>query len=279
VPTIAPVRPSPIAGRWYEGDPKKLADKIDRLLAGASLPKLEGGLVGVIAPHAGHIYSGETAGYAFSAVKGRHFSLVAIFSPLHNYHSAPVLTTAHGAYQTPLGEIPVAGEILERVDSKLREEGIELSRIAYDQEHSLEIELPFLQRALQGDFKLLPFMVRSNEPKILKTLADAVSDAIGNENCLLVGSTDLSHFHSEEHAQELDEVTLAQIGDLSPEGVLKAELTGRGAACGAGAVAAVMWAAKRMGATHVIVLHHSTSGKTTGDFDSVVGYGAAVILK
>jgi AmmeMemoRadiSam system protein B len=277
--TTTSVRPSPIAGRWYEGDPKKLAENIDRFLTGASLPKLEGELVGVIAPHAGHIYSGETAGYAFATVKEKHFSLVAIFSPLHNYHFAPVLTTAHDAYQTPLGEIAVAGEILDKVETKLRAEGIELSRIAFDQEHSLEIELPFLQRALQGDFKLLPFMVRSNEPKILKSLAVAVSDAVGNESCLLVGSTDLSHFHSEEHAQELDEVTLAQIGDFSPEGVLMAERTGKGAACGAGAVAAVMWAAKRRGATHAIVLHHSTSGKTTRDFDSVVGYGAAAILR
>jgi MEMO1 family protein len=276
---ISDVRPSPIAGRWYEGDPKRLAAKIDTFISNAKLPLLEGDVVGVIAPHAGHIYSGETAGYAFAAVKGRSFPLVAIFSPLHNFHPSPLLTTAHSAYRTPLGDMKVDVEVLARLDKGLAEHGISLSRIAYDQEHSLEIELPFLQRALAGEFQLLPVMVRSEDPDFLRTLGECAADALEGRIVLLVASTDLSHFHAEEHADVLDEEMLGQIGDFSPDGVLFAERSGSGSACGSGAVAAVMWAAKKMGASNVLVLHHSTSGKTTGDHDSVVGYGAAVILK
>ena len=276
---ISDIRPSPIAGRWYEGNPERLAAEIDRTIGGAKLTRAEGEVVGLIAPHAGHVYSGETAGYAFAMVKGLHVSRVAVLSPLHSYHFADVLTSAHKAYRTPLGDIEVDSETLERMEQALHPQGIEISRIAHDQEHSLEIELPFLQRALEGGFKLIPLMVRSYDPGILKPLGEALADALQGERCLLVGSTDLSHFHSEEHAEELDEVTLAQIGDFSPEGVLAAERSGSGSACGAGAVAAVMWAARRLGATRVLVLHHSTSGKVTGDHDSVVGYGAAVILK
>lgn len=276
---ISDIRPSPIAGRWYEGDPKKLAAEIDRYLSGAKLPRLDGKVVGVIAPHAGHVFSGQTAGYAFAAVKGKSFHVVAVLSPLHNFHFAPLLTTAHSAYQTPLGEVPVDKELVSLLEEKLETREIPLSRIAYDQEHSLEIELPFLQRALEGKFKLLPLMVRSNDPGFLQTLGEALAETLSDKNVLLVASTDLSHFHPEARADELDDVMLHRIESFSPEDVLQAEQSGAGSACGVGAVAAVLWAAQKMGATQVKVLHHSTSGKVSGDHDSVVGYGAAAILK
>jgi len=279
MPEISTARPSPIAGRWYEGDPVRLAEEIDRYLAGAKLPVLDGEVVGVIAPHAGHIYSGETAGYAFSAVKGKSLPLVAVLSPLHSYHFTSFLTTAHSAYRTPLGDIEVDEEMVGALEGGLHAKGIELTHLAYDQEHSLEIELPFLQRALDGDFKLLPLMVRSNDPAELETLAGVLADLLAGRPCLLVASTDLSHFHSEARADQMDAEILREVEAFSPEGVLQAERSGKGSACGAGAVAAVLWVCKKLGATRVQVLHHSTSGKTTGDHDSVVGYGAAAILK
>lgn len=277
--TISNIRPSPIAGQWYDGDPQRLAEGTDAYLSKAKLPELSGEVLGVIAPHAGHIYSGETAGYAFAAVKGKNYPTVAIFSPLHNFHPAPILTTAHRAYHTPLGDMEVDENMLTSLEEKLQPQGVSLGRIANDQEHSLEIELPFLQRALVGEFKLLPLMVRSNNPELLCNLGEAVAEILKGKVCLLVASTDLSHFHSEEKAAEMDGEMMRQISSFSPDGVLQAEKTGKGSACGAGAVAAVLWAAKNLGAVSVIPLHHSTSGKTTGDYDSVVGYGAAVILK
>ncbi len=279
MPSINSVRPSPIAGRWYEGDPTRLAVEIDQYLAGAKLPALVGEVVGVVAPHAGHIYSGETAGYAFSAVKGKSYPLVAILSPLHSYHFTSFLTTAHSAYRTPLGDIYVDEEMVGDLEERLHGKGTVLTHIAYDQEHSLEIELPFLQRALVGDFKLLPLMIRSNDPAELETLASDLAGLLSGRPCLLVASTDLSHFHSEARAGELDSEMLREVEAFSPEGVLQAERFGKGSACGAGAVAAMLWVCKKLGATRVQVLHHSTSGKTTGDHDSVVGYGAAAILK
>jgi hypothetical protein len=277
--TISTVRPSPIAGRWYEGDPTRLAEEIDRYLAGAKLPILDGEVVGVIAPHAGHVYSGETAGYAFAAVKGKSYPLIAILSPLHSYHFTSFLTTAHSVYRTPLGDINVDEKMVGELEERLLANGTALTHIAYDQEHSLEIELPFLQRALTGDFNLLPLMIRSNDPAELETLGGALAGLLAGKSCLLVASTDLSHFHPEARADELDAEMLREVEAFSPEGVLQAERSGKGSACGAGAVAAVLWVCKKLGASRVQVLHHSTSGKTTGDHDSVVGYGAAVILK
>src|SRR5512136_1284368 len=169
--TIAPVRPSAIAGSWYEGNPKALARAVDQYLEQAELPELPGEVVAVIAPHAGHIYSGPVAGYAFAAVRGEKPDLVAVLSPMHQAYYEPLLTTAHAAYSTPLGQIPVDSEVVALLDTSLQESlGYGLTRVAYDQEHSIEIELPFLQRALGGDFKLLPVMVRAHSSRICRQL-------------------------------------------------------------------------------------------------------------
>lgn len=278
--SVAEIRPSPIAGTWYSSNPKRLSQQVDTYLDEAQLPPLAGEVVAVIAPHAGHRYSGRTAGYAFAAVRGLAPELVAVLSPYHDYAREPLLTTAHRAYATPLGNIPVAQELLKTLDERLRQQGkAGLVALANDYEHSLEIELPFLQRALAGEFRLLPLMLRTHEAALLQTLASILADLLKPRRALLVASTDLSHFYPLQIAERLDRHMLQQFADFSPEGVLRAEAEGTGFACGAPAVAAVLWAAKELGADRVQVLHHSTSADETGDDTQVVGYGAAVVLK
>jgi AmmeMemoRadiSam system protein B len=278
--TIAPVRPSPLAGTWYEGNPKALARAVDQYLDQAKLPELPGEVVAVIAPHAGHIYSGPVAGYAFATIRGRTPDLVAVLSPMHQAYYEPLLTTAHAAYSTPLGQIPVDDEAVTLLDAHLKEIlGYGLTRVAYDQEHSLEIELPFLQRALEGDFKLLPVMVRTQSPKISQQLGAVLVEVLRGRNALLVASTDLSHFYTQKQAVSYDTEMLRRIESFSPEDVFCAEEEAKGFACGLGALTAVLWAAKGLGADTVKVLHHATSGDVTGDYSSVVGYGAAVVMR
>jgi MEMO1 family protein len=278
--TIAPVRPSPIAGAWYEGDPKALAHMVDQYLDRAELPELPGQVIAVVAPHAGHIYSGPVAGYAFATVRGGTYDLVAVLSPMHQAYYEPLLTTAHAAYATPLGEVPVEKETIEQLDAYLQAAlGLGLKPVAYDREHSLEIELPFLQRALSSDFKLLPVMVRSQSANISKALGLALAKTIRGRNALVVASTDLSHFYDQKEAVAFDQEMLRRIESFSPEDVFSAEADEKGFACGLGALTAAMWAARALGADTVRVLRHATSGDVTGDYASVVGYGAAVILK
>ena len=281
---IPELRPSPIAGRWYEGDPQALTRQVDAFLSHARLPELKGEVVALIAPHAGHIYSGRTAGYAFRAVMGRSYNRVVVISPLHRgIYSDPLLTTAHQAYQTPLGALPVDRPALDALEAALQQQsGLGLKAVSFDEEHSVEIELPFLQRALAGEFKLLPVMIHSQDPKVSAALGRALAQVIHDQpdkSTLLVASTDLSHFFPEEEANRLDREMLRQIAAFSPEGVYEAEFSGKGSACGVAAVAAVLAAAKLLGGTRVEVLHHSTSGDVTGDHLQVVGYGAAVVLK
>jgi MEMO1 family protein len=274
------IRPSPIAGRWYESDPARLSQQVDNFLKNAEIPPIPGEVIGLVAPHAGHRYSGRTAGYAFKTIQNKSFDLVVIISPFHDLYPGSLITTSHMAYATPLGEIPVDTRAIASLDSEVHTMiGSRFKFVTNDMEHSLEIELPFLQRSLVGEFSLLPVMVRSRDAREMRGLGEALAVIAKKQKTLLVASSDLSHFFPEAEANYLDAYLENQVEALSPEGVLEADITGKGYACGAGAISAVLWAALALGANKGILLHHSTSAEETGDHSSVVGYGAAVIVK
>jgi len=273
------IRPSPIAGHWYTADPLRLRKQVSGYLDGARLPDLPGSVVAIIAPHAGYRYSGRTAGYAFAAVRGAAPELVAILSPMHQPYPGNVLTTAHRAYATPLGAVWVDEEARDQLESELAAEDLDLTRVANDSEHSLEIELPFLQVALAGDFRILPVMVRSQSPLAAQRVGQALARVLKGRAALIVASSDLSHFYPEPKACELDAEMLRRIQGFAPEDLFEAERSGKGYACGLAAVAAALWAARDLGADSIEILHHSTSADETGDRSSVVGYGAAAVLK
>src|SRR5450759_215589 len=276
----ADVRPSPIAGTWYEGEAPLLEASVDANLRDASIPLLTGKVVGLVVPHAGHRYSGGVAGYAYKTVQGLTFDLVAVVSPMHQYYPQPLLTSAHRSYSTPLGLVEIDQDAMRVLDAALKLSlGFGFSVVSQDREHSLEIQLPFLQRALDGPFKLLPVMVRDQSSRVARALGNALCAVLDGRSALLVASTDLSHFYSQREAQQLDGAILDQVAAFSPEGIYAVEAGGKGYACGLGALAAVLWGAKDLGADRVQVLKHDTSGSATGDDTSVVGYGAAGFLK
>ena len=274
--TFLDARPSPIAGTWYPKNPEALANSIDEYLRDAKLPPIQGQVIGVIAPHAGHRYSGSVAAHAFATLRGLTPDIVVILSPFHNFDPHPLLTTKHQAYNTPLGNIEVDSSAVDELQSHLQ---IPITPIANDKEHSLEIELPFLQRVLKNEFKLLPVMIRAQEEFVAEQLGTALAKVMKNRNAILVASTDLSHFYDQQTATQLDQEMLKCFTVLDPSMIFEAEQTGKGFACGHAAVATVQWTAKALGANKVQILKQATSGDVTGDYSSVVGYGAAVILR
>jgi AmmeMemoRadiSam system protein B len=274
---IVEIRPSPIAGTWYSANSGVLAGQIDTFLSQAKPPKIPGKVFGLLAPHAGHRYSGTTAGVAYRAVQGKPYELVIILSPSHAYYPAELLSSAHRYYSTPLGKIPIHQEALALLQRGLKNAGGDIDLVAEDEEHSIEIQLPFLQRALKGEFSILPIMLRSQSAETVHQLAQALSPIIKKYKSLVISSSDLSHFYPLDIANSLDSEMLKMVEDCSPEGVLAAEKNGSGFACGAGAIAVALTLAREAGATCVKVVHHSTSAEVTGDTSSVVGYGAVVI--
>lgn len=274
------LRPSPIAGTWYPGNPDILTQSVDSQLEASAVSSPPGHVIAVVAPHAGHRYSGQVAAHAFRCLAGTHPEVVAVVSPLHQPYPGRILTSAHEAYSTPLGPIPVDRDLVDRLGRELdRQGGYRLQAIAHDQEHSLEIELPFLQRTIGSSFRLLPVMLRDQTKGVAQALGRSLAAVLRDSSALLVASSDLSHFYPDSIARRLDTELLARVEALSPERVLEAEDEGVGFACGRGAIAAVLWAAEELGADRAQVLAYANSGDVTGDTDSVVGYGAVVIYR
>ena len=273
--TISDVRPSPIAGQWYPGDPERLAEMIDTLIEQAPAISIPGRIVGLIAPHAGYIYSGPIAARAFKPVRSLHFGRVAVISPMHHPYFEPVLTTEHKAYRTPLGDVPVDREMLAALSER-----IPVAPVRRDPEHSLEIELPFLQRVLDGAFTLVPLMLRDQSYEMAEQVGHALAEVVGRAgDALIVASSDLSHFYTDAQARELDRVMLDRIAAFDPAGVIRADDERRGFACGRGAIASALIAARELGADRVEIVGYGTSADTSGDTRRVVGYGAAAIYQ
>jgi AmmeMemoRadiSam system protein B len=277
---VLDVRPSPIAGTWYPGDPARLADAIDQYLESSTQTQQIGQIIGLVVPHAGHRYSGHVAAEAFENIRGADPEIVAVVSPLHHPASGQVLLSAHQAYETPLGQIPVATDLQDQLSDELSSElGITVQRIRNDSEHSLEIELPFLQRVLSPTFHLLPIMIRDQSRQPVEGVGRTLGKILSDRSVVLVASSDLSHFYPLSIAKKLDAEVLTRLESFDPTSVLNVETDGAGFACGRGAIAAVLWASKALGADAVKVLKHATSGDVTSDFDSVVGYGSALIYR
>jgi AmmeMemoRadiSam system protein B len=276
---ISSARPSPIAGTWYEGNPQVLARQMDDYLKAAKINNddLPGRVAGLVVPHAGHRYSGKTAAYAYKTVAEEPRSLVVILSPLHQYYPEDFIMTAYQAYQTPLGEVELAQSELRDLEKKMAGQGLKIVQVAGENEHSQEIQLPFLQQAWKTPFQLIPVMVRTRDQRKIQQFASALYETISMSNCLVIASSDLSHFFQLEIAEALDAETLKRIQSFNPEAILTGEMDNSAPACGAGAIAAMLQTTKLMGANKVQILNYSTSADSTGDVSSVVGYGSAAV--
>ncbi|HOG12982.1 MAG: AmmeMemoRadiSam system protein B [Smithellaceae bacterium] len=270
------IRKSVIAGSWYPGDPAVLRREIEEYFRKVPVREISGEVAGLIAPHAGYRYSGQVAAYAYNLVRGKKYDGVVLIGPSHRVAFPGVSVWGSGAFETPLGLVPVH-EALVREISRFDKNIIDFPA-AHAQEHSLEIQLPFLQAAL-GDFSFVPLVMGDQSAAVCRRLAEAVVRAGENRRLLLVASSDLSHFHEDEQARALDGVATRRLRDNDAEGLLEKLAHDQTEACGGGPMAAVMMAAKRLGASHSLLLKYAHSGNVTGDNTSVVGYASAVFYQ
>jgi AmmeMemoRadiSam system protein B len=256
------VRQPAVAGQFYPANPGRLRREIESHINQASLPKELGTVRAVIAPHAGTIYSGPTAGYAFKALQrlsGRAWT-VFLLGPAHRVPVNGVALGGYSGFRTPLGDASVAvdrvADMLERSSLYTRASG------AHAGEHCLEVEIPFLQVAL-SDFRLVPMLFGRVAP------GEVAADLVGyvGEDDLIVVSSDLSHFYPYDAARRRDQGFLDALLGGDERDVLAGE------ACGRAPVATLMEIAERK-AWHPHLLDYRTSGDTAGDMSRVVGYAS-----
>ncbi|MCC7207061.1 MAG: AmmeMemoRadiSam system protein B [Anaerolineae bacterium] len=276
--TPSDARPSPLAGTWYPGRADRLKAMIDDFLesADAAKPPGHGGAVrGLLAPHAGLRYSGQVAAHAFDTVRGQTYDTVVVIGPLHRpipglTAAVRALTSGHDAYETPLGPVAIDREAVEAISAR-----VPLQAVRGDPEHSIEIELPFLQHVLAPGFTLVPIMLLDQSKRMSAQLAETLAETLRGRRVLFVASSDLSHFYPQPVANELDSRMLGAVSDLDAPRVVDLDEQGVAFACGHGAIATVIEALKRMSAPQANVVRYATSGDVTGDYSQVVGYGAA----
>jgi AmmeMemoRadiSam system protein B/AmmeMemoRadiSam system protein A len=267
------IRRPAVAGMFYSADSKELHRQIEDLIRRVKTKKPKGRICGIVAPHAGYMYSGLTAAHGYSMLRGETFETVVVVSPSHREFFSGVSVYPGDAYETPFGLIEVNAALRDALTENC--DFIVASERGHGAEHALEVQLPFLQEVLPP-FTLLPLVIGDQKPDICFRLGEALANVLRNENALLVASTDLSHFYSSAVAEKLDEVMMKDVGDFDCEALMLDLETQRTEACGGGPVVAVMAALKLLGAKTMKVVHHSNSGETSGDYDSVVGYLSAV---
>lgn len=265
------VRRPAVAGAFYPGNRLLLQRQVDGFLAKAKRIDLEGELVALIAPHAGYIYSGPVAAYSYKQLEGKDFDTVILIGPSHRVGFAGASIYNQGSYQTPLGLVEVDSELADKIIAQDR--SIRYIPQAHLREHSLEVQLPFLQRTLK-DFKIVPILISDSSLKNCQILADAIFKSIEGKKVLIIASTDLSHYQPYREACQLDRVTLDAILTLNPEEVAK-----KGDMCGKAAVLTTIMVAKRLRTDKATLLKYLNSGDTAGPKDGVVGYGAVAITK
>jgi AmmeMemoRadiSam system protein B len=270
------LRKSVIAGSWYPGTPSILRRDIENYFDLVPDLVLEGEVVGLIAPHAGYTYSGQVAANVYKLIRGKKYDAVIVVGPSHRLAFHGVSIFSKGGYETPLGIVPVAEELAEKIKI-LSKTVVEIPE-AHFQEHSVEIQLPFLQIAL-GDFSFIPLVMGDQNAKTCRELAQAIYKASLGKKILIVGSSDLSHFYNYNVAKKLDAVVLRHLKDGDAVGLLANLENGAAEACGGGPMVVVMLVAHMMNAKKAHLLKYANSGDVTGDKSSVVGYAAAVYCK
>jgi AmmeMemoRadiSam system protein B len=264
-----------VAGSWYPGDAASLAREVDAHLARASAVVAPGRLVALVSPHAGLMYSGPVAAHAYALLRGRRDLTVVLVGPSHRMAFDGASVFARGAFETPFGPIPVdedvAGALLAAHDIVKDEPR------PHRDEHSLEMQLPFLQRLVPG-LRIVPLLMGRQSREEVDALAAALETGLQGREALLVASSDLSHYHPAPVANDLDARVVTCVKALDPEGLMDRLEGFHGHACGGGPMVAVMKAARARGATKATALRYADSGDVPeGDKSRVVGYLAAAL--
>jgi len=264
-------RAARLAGSWYPGSAESLTARLDGFLASDVDPDRA---IGIVAPHAGYVYSGATAGrvYARVVVPDR----VVVLCVNHKVIGKPLAAWIEGEWETPIGSLPVDAEAAALIVENCPP--LEADEVAHSEEHSLEIQLPFIKRRNPGA-RIVPISVGSHDAGALQSLGEAIADCVRNlpGEALIVASNDMTHFEPAAAAAERDAMALERVRALDPAGLLDVVAREGISMCGAGPTATMLWAAEKLGATGCELVDYSHSGMVTGDDSDVVAYAGLIV--
>jgi len=259
-----------VAGMFYEKDVPALKKHISQYII-QKQDKYKA--KAIVVPHAGYIYSGRVAGEVYSSVEIP--DLIIIMGPNHTGAGKPISVMTEGAWRTPLGDVkinePLANEIIKKCPVATKDTHAHLK------EHSVEVQLPFLQY-IKKSFSFIPVVLGDYNINNLQVFADSIADVFKEREVLIIASTDLTHYEDSDSARAKDSLVLNNIEKLDEEEMLKEIEDKDISMCGWMPTYVALRAAKSIGATKGIVIKYMNSGDVSGDYSQVVGYGGAVII-
>lgn len=269
------IRPSVLAGEWYPRDSHTLEKMIRSYLDRVSPHESLGSIMGLISPHAGYVYSGFTAAHGYKQLIGQTYDVVVIVSPFHGYPIGRYMINPAGAYETPLGPVPVDKETIDALQQK-----VDISFIDVEEEHSIEIQLPFLQSTLKN-FSIVPIMVGHRDVHDVEDMVSALYSLLLDKNALIIASTDLHHLHSYSEVVSKDALVVEAIASMELDRIRKVLAPETCTVCGKVPISIVTDVVRRSGGKRCIVLYRSNSKDEYKDIypgTYTVGYMSAVFV-
>jgi len=267
-----------VSGSFYPGDSVQLASMVDQFLDAANPEPIEGEIFALISPHAGYGYSGQTAAYGYKLIKGKPYKTVVVIGTGHNYAFSGVSVYPEGIFRTPLGDLEIDKDFAKNL--LYQDEEITFEPAAFAKEHSVEVELPFLQRSLK-DFKIVPIVMGDCSLDTCKKLAGLLKSAIGaRKDVLVVASTDMYHGYDFQETEIVDQLTISYLKNMDSEGLYYGLREGKLQLCGGFGVVSTLILAKELGHNKLKVLNYTNSAVVTGKKAKgiwTVGYVACAI--
>jgi MEMO1 family protein len=268
------IRPPAVAGTFYPSDPRALARQIAEFCADGG-PKTKA--LGCVVPHAGYAYSGHVAGAVYASLEIPARSI--LLGPRHFPGGESMAILTEGSFETPFGEAPIDSALareLARACPRLRED-----TVAHQREHSLEVQIPFLQKLVK-DFRFVPVVLGTDRYPVLEELGRAVAQVVTAEKrrgepVLIIASSDMNHYESDAITRAKDERAIARILSLDPRGLYDTVRNEQISMCGYAATVAMLVAVRELGATEARLVRYATSGDINGDREQVVGYAGIVL--
>lgn len=266
-----------VAGSFYPGDSNILKKQINDYLQKAIIKDDQGDILGVISPHAGYVYSGQCAAFSFNALKKKDFDLAVIIAPSHRFADFDFSLDDCDEYLTPLGGVKVAKDIVNELKDKYN---MEISYYANNIEHSLEVQLPFLQQ-IKPDAKIVPIILGEQSLENSRRLSNILSEYFKDklDSTVFIISSDLSHYYESEIATEMDTKIAKNLENMDINKMEDDLRFGKVEACGMGGILTLMNLAKELNYTEIINFDYRNSGDVSGDYKQVVGYISSCVYK
>jgi len=284
------IRRAVVAGMFYSLDPKELKENITNCflhkLGPGKLPEeignVESTILGLVAPHAGYIYSGATAAHSyFELSQEKKPDVFILLGPNHTPLGSGISLMNSGIWKTPLGDVSIDSDVAEAILNADEANIIDVESTGHQSEHSIEVQLPFLQFLYGDTFRFVPISMMLQDVRTAKDVGQAVAQGIttSGKNAVIIASTDFSHYEPHETAQDKDRKAIDAILDLNEEKLYDTVSSLNISMCGYGPVMAMLTATKLLGAKEAKLLSYTTSGDTSGNYNQVVGYAAIEIIK